>query len=79
MRLGKPEKTQIIEFGPGRGTLMSDMLRVRVNMQDINFVTQRGNTADPLLLLLHNNFQLLDIGTIPQFLQNSLGCSFSRG
>ncbi|CAO3645792.1 unnamed protein product [Cunninghamella blakesleeana] len=27
MRLGKPDKTQIIEFGPGRGTLMSDMIR----------------------------------------------------
>ncbi|KAI8093839.1 S-adenosyl-L-methionine-dependent methyltransferase [Halteromyces radiatus] len=27
MRLGKPAKTQIIEFGPGRGTLMSDMIR----------------------------------------------------
>ncbi|KAI7895932.1 S-adenosyl-L-methionine-dependent methyltransferase [Mucor mucedo] len=27
MRLGRPEKTQLIEFGPGRGTLMSDMLR----------------------------------------------------
>lgn len=28
MRLGKPDQTQIIEFGPGRGTLMSDMIRV---------------------------------------------------
>ncbi|KAI8066024.1 S-adenosyl-L-methionine-dependent methyltransferase [Thamnidium elegans] len=27
MRLGQPQKTQLIEFGPGRGTLMSDMLR----------------------------------------------------
>ncbi|KAI8339226.1 S-adenosyl-L-methionine-dependent methyltransferase [Chlamydoabsidia padenii] len=27
MRLGKPEQIQIIEFGPGRGTLMSDMIR----------------------------------------------------
>ncbi|CAO3623536.1 unnamed protein product [Cunninghamella echinulata] len=27
MRLGKPDKTQIIEFGPGRGTLMNDMIR----------------------------------------------------
>ncbi|KAI7866521.1 S-adenosyl-L-methionine-dependent methyltransferase [Spinellus fusiger] len=31
MRLGKPQKIQIIECGPGRGTLMSDMLRALGN------------------------------------------------
>ncbi|ORX58718.1 DUF185-domain-containing protein [Hesseltinella vesiculosa] len=27
MRLGKPERIQVVEFGPGRGTLMGDMIR----------------------------------------------------
>ncbi|KAI9301469.1 hypothetical protein BJ944DRAFT_243241 [Cunninghamella echinulata] len=30
MRLGKPDKTHIIEFGPGRGTLVNDMIRVKL-------------------------------------------------
>jgi NADH dehydrogenase [ubiquinone] 1 alpha subcomplex assembly factor 7 len=29
---GRTEKVQIVEVGPGRGTLMSDVLRVRLNI-----------------------------------------------
>lgn len=36
-------------------------------MQGINFVTQKEKQLI-YFILLHNNFQLLDIGTVPQIL-----------
>ena len=33
-QLGKPEKLQLVELGPGRGTLMADLLRVRAQFHD---------------------------------------------
>jgi SAM-dependent MidA family methyltransferase len=30
--LGSPKKLNIIEFGPGKGTLMNDMLKVSIDV-----------------------------------------------
>lgn len=29
--MGQPEKVNLVELGPGRGTLMADLLRVSIN------------------------------------------------
>lgn len=42
MAQGKKEKVQIIEVGPGRGTLMNDVLRVRWVHRLIEMRTEEG-------------------------------------
>lgn len=63
MRLGQPSKTQLVEFGPGRGTLMSDMLRV----------SQNDTPHDTKVI---QQVYLIDFGTVPSVLQDIDRCSF---
>ena len=37
-QMGHPEKVNLVELGPGRGTLMADLLRVSINTTTVTAI-----------------------------------------